>query len=431
MTEFVRRHPARDTARTGGVILYVGSRLPALSETFVYREMLGLRTLGRPTLAASLYPPRPFDGDPALSALAAETFVIYTRANLQKLPRTVLRHPRQMLTAIGEALYADHPSLRSRLKHIVQAGIGIQAAGQLRDRKIEHVHAHMANAPAMVALYLARSLGVPFSFTGHAADLFVQRAALGFKLQQASFVACISHWHRGFYRAIVPLDDRRLPLVRCSVAVPARVQPERQELVAVARLIPKKGIDLLLRAFAGAPALSDWTLQVLGDGDDRARLEALAAELQLADRVYFAGARPHADCLAAIATAGIVALPCRTATNGDKDGIPVVLMEAMAAARVVIAGDLPAIRELIENGKTGLLVPPDSVSALGAALAELAGNPGLRSALGLAARSAVAEEFSDRVNWQRLVVALDMTRGAPQPRGQARAKLVPWAKAAA
>ena len=188
MTEILRHDDLREAEsahdirrdgpeRTGGAVLYVGSWLPALSETFVYREMLGLRTLGYTTLAASLHAPRLFADDPALSALAAETFVIYTRLNMLKLPLTIVRQPRQMGIAIGEALRADHPSLRSRLKHIVQAGMGFQAARQLRGRRIEHVHAHMANAPTMVALYLARGLGAPFSFTGHAADLFVQRAS--------------------------------------------------------------------------------------------------------------------------------------------------------------------------------------------------------------------------------------------------------------
>ncbi len=411
MTEFLQsRQPGQASGKPDqprGTVLYVGSRLPALSETFVYREMLGLRTLGRATLAASLYAPREFTGDPELSALAAETFVIYTRANMLKLPVTLARHPLQMLVALGEAARADHPSLRSRLKHIVQAGMGLQAASRLRRSNIAHVHAHLANAPTMVALYLARGLGVPFSFTGHAADLFVHRAALAFKLNQASFVACISHWHRDFYRAIVPLNDARLPLVRCSVALPQDVQPDARELVTVARLIPKKGIDLLLRAFAGAQALSDWNLRVLGDGDERIALERLASALQVADRVHFAGARPHAECLAAIRDAGIVALPCRTATNGDKDGIPVVLMEAMAAARAVIAGDLPAIRELIEDGRTGLLVAPDNAASLGEALEQLVGDPSLRSRLGAAARTKIGVEFSDPVNWQRLDAALD------------------------
>jgi glycosyltransferase involved in cell wall biosynthesis len=402
-----------------GVVLYVGSRLPALSETFVYREMLGLRTLGRRTQAASLYAPRQFTDDPALSALAAETFVIYTSANMLKLPLTLARHPLAMLVAIGEALRADHPSLGSRGKHMFQAAMGLQAASQLRGRGIIHVHAHLANAPTMVALYLARGLGVPFSFTGHAADLFVQRAALAFKLRQARFVACISHWHRDFYRSIVPLDDARLPLVRCSVTVPEPIEPERRELVAVARLIPKKGIDLLLRAFAGAPGLSGWKLRVLGDGEDRARLELLAGELGVAERVEFAGARPHAECLAAIRSAGIVALPCRTARNGDKDGIPVVLMEAMAAARAVVAGDLPAIRELVRDHVTGLLVAPDSVAALGAALSELAGDPALRARMGVAGRATVTAEFSDAVNWARLAAALDGADDAAFARGAA------------
>ena len=385
MTEIMRHDPSGEPARPAGVVLYVGSRLPALSETFVYREMLGLRTLGRATLAASLYPPRQFSADPELTALAAETFVIYTSANMLKLPMAVACRPLQMLIAVGDALRADHPSWRSRLKHIVQAGMGLQAARQLRGRRIEHVHAHMANAPAMVALYLARGLGVPFSFTGHAADLFVQRAALGFKLNQASFVACISQWHRSFYQAIVPLD-RQVP---------------------------------------------DARLVIVGDGDDRARLESLAQELHVADRVHFAGARPHAECLAAIRTAGIVALPCRTATNGDKDGIPVVLMEAMAASRAVVAGDLPSIRELIEDGATGRLVPPDSDAALGAALAQLVNDPALRSRMGVAARARVADEFSDQVNWRRLTAALDLARCEVGTRPRARAANAMPAKVAA
>lgn len=431
MTEFLRDDPRTEAAQAAGVVLYVGSRLPALSETFVYREMLGLRTLGRATLAASLYTPRQFAGDPALAMLAGETFVIYTKANVLALPLVLLGQPRRMLTAIGEAMRADHPSRRSRLKHVVQAAMGMQAARQLRGRNIAHVHAHMAHAPAMVALYLARALGVPFSFTGHAADLFVQRAALAFKLRQASFVACISLWHQDFYRNVVALDNCRLPLIRCSVTLSTEIQPERRELVAVARLVPKKGIDLLLRAFAHCEALSDWTLHLLGDGEDRARLESLAQELQVADRVYFAGARPHADCLAAIATAGIVALPCRTATNGDKDGIPVVLMEAMAASRAVIAGDLPAIRELIENGRSGLLVAPDCEMALQTALALLVKDPALRARMGIAARAKVAAEFSDQVNWQRLTAALDMARREAAPSPGTWSKSAKWTQVAA
>lgn len=381
-------------------ILYVAARLPTLSETFVYRELLGLRARGREVIGASVHRPLTTD-DPLLGKIAREAVVIYASATALALPIALLRHPLLFARAIRDAFAADHPSFKSRLKHVVQAAFGIAAGWRLRGRGIGAVHAHMANVPTMIALYIARTLGVPFSFTGHAADLFVQRAALAFKLEEASFVSCISHWHRDFYRSIAAIGEERLPVVRCSVAIPAEVGPEWREVVTVARLVAKKGIDLLIDAFHRA-APEGWTLRILGDGPERAKLEAQAAALGLADRVRFDGARPHADCLAAIATAGLFVLPCRTATNDDRDGIPVVLMEAMAAGRAVIAGDLPTIRELVSDGETGLLAPPDDAAALAALIGRLSADPDERRRLGHAARAFVAEEFSDAVNLTRL-----------------------------
>lgn len=384
-------------------ILYVAARLPTLSETFVYRELLGLRARGHEVIGASVHRPLPAE-DPLLREIARTAFVVYAPATALALPVALLRHPLLAAGAVADAFRADHPSLSSRLKHIAQAAFGIATAWRLRGRGIGAVHAHMANVPAMIALYIARALGVPFSFTGHAADLFVQRAALSFKLREASFVSCISHWHRGFYRSITALDERRLPVVRCAVAITAAVAVERQEIVTVARLVAKKGIDLLIEAFhAARPA--GWRLRILGDGPERARLEALVAALGLGDDVAFDGARPHAECLAAISTAGLFVLPCRTASNDDRDGIPVVLMEAMAAGRAVIAGDLPTIRELVSDGETGLLAPPDDAAALATLIARLTADPVARRRLGLAARAFVAEEFSDAVNLARLEAA--------------------------
>lgn len=386
-------------------ILYVAARLPTLSETFVYREMLGLRARGRMVIGASVHRPLP-TGDPLLAGIAREAFVIYAPATALALPIALIRHPSLFARAIRDAFTADHPAVTSRLKHVVQAAFGIAAGWRLRGRGIGAVHAHMANVPAMIALYIARTLGVPFSFTGHAADLFVQRAALAFKLREAAFVSCISHWHRDFYRSVGPIASQRLPVVRCSVAIPAAVAAPRQEIVTVARLVAKKGIDLLIDAFHIA-APPGWRLRIIGDGPERARLEAQAAASGAETRVVFDGARPHADCLAAIATAGLFVLPCRTARDADRDGIPVVLMEAMAAGRAVIAGDLPTIRELVRVGEaggsdTGLLAPPDDADALAALIARLAGDPALRARLGDAARALVTQEFSDAVNLARL-----------------------------
>ncbi len=127
----------------------------------------------------------------------------------------------------------------------------------------------------------------------------------------------------------------------------------------------------------------------------------------MADRVDLFGARPHAEALQLIRSGAIFALPCRTSTTGDRDGIPVVLMEAMAAGKPVIAGRLETIAELVEDETSGLLVPPDDVIALTEALRRLVDDPAVGKVMGLAGRKHVAEEFSDAINWDRLEAAID------------------------
>lgn len=402
--------PVSATRDAGHSLLYLASRLPTLSETFVYRELIGLRSRGVSVVAVSVHAPAAFD-DAMLTQIANEALVVYSPATIVMLPIALARFPRLAVQAIGDAIRADHPTRTSRLKHVVQAMMGIATGWRLRHRGIGHVHAHMAHVPATVGLYLARTLGARFSFTGHAADLFVDRAALRFKIDHAAFVACISHWHRAFYRQVAAVADDRLPIVRCSVTLPDAVRDERPEIVAVARLVPKKGIDLLISAFAAAQ-VADWTLRIIGDGPERAKLQALADRLGLADRITFDGAHSHHYCLGATSTAGLFVLPCRTAANGDMDGIPVVLMEAMAAGRAVIAGDLATIRELIEDDASGLLVAPNDHDALVKAIERLIGDAGLRRTFATRARARIEDEFSDRVNLDRLIAAFDRAEAA-------------------
>ncbi len=304
-----------------------------------------------------------------------------------------------------DALTADLSGGAARLKFLVQAWMGLATAWRLRGRGIRHVHAHLANVPATVGLYIARGLGSGFSFTGHAADLFVYRGALAFKLREADFVSSISHWHQGFYDGIVPAPAGDRPVIRCSVELPAEIRPEGTDIVAVGRLVSKKGFDLLVQAFARLDR-PDLRLTIAGGGEEEAALTALAKREGVADRITFLGSTPHAECLELIRNARIFAIPCRTSPSGDRDGIPVVLMEAMAAGRPVIAGRLESIAELVEDGTSGLLVPPDDVDALAAALARLVDDADLRRRMGLAGRARVEEEFSDAINWDRLEAAI-------------------------
>ncbi|WP_420142171.1 glycosyltransferase [Sphingomonas sp.] len=399
---------ARGNASNGGkgAVAYVGTRLPTLSETFVHRELRGLRGRGRRIVPVSVRAPQGPFGDPELDELAKEAVLVYSRATAVALPRAMAAMPGQFARAARDALAVDLSGAKARAKFLTQAYMGLTAGWRLRDAGIGHVHAHLANTPATVALYLARAVGATFSFTGHANDLFVHREALAFKLREAAFVSSISRWHQGFYDAIVPGGDR--PVIRCSVTVPPSAE-EGRDIVSVGRLVAKKGFDLLIRAFAriDAPGMR---LRIAGDGPERQALVALAEAEGVADKVDFLGAQPHAAALALIRSGAIFALPCRTSSTGDRDGIPVVLMEAMAAGKPVIAGRLETIAELVEDETSGLLVPPDDVDALATALRRMIDDPPARRAMGLAGRDHVRKEFSDDINWDRLEAAIDAAR---------------------
>ena len=399
------------------ILLYLAAQLPKRSETFVYRELLGLRAAGVTVLAASLHPPERDLGEPRLEALANEAIPVYGARPARLMLDFILellRHPWRtagtLLLAALDALAADDlPVLKARLKVPGQAMAGLALAHRLRGRGITHIHAHFAHAPATVAMYAARQLGLPFSFTGHAVDLFRDRALLKVKLQRARFVNCISEWHRAFYQGLVPRPDADYPVVRCGVDLAEFAPVERAPgippvLLGVGRLVAKKGFDVLLEA---AARLRDrgqaFTIRIAGDGPESERLTAQCARLGLGDCVQFLGACPNPLVRKLLQETDVFVLPCQIDREGDRDGIPVVLMEAMAAGVPVVSGDLPALRELVIPGRTGELVPPGDVEALAERLAILLQDPDLRAERAKAGRQWVAEEFALDVNIQRIV----------------------------
>ncbi|MEM8875463.1 MAG: glycosyltransferase family 4 protein [Planctomycetota bacterium] len=361
-------------------IAYLSAQFPKASETFVYREVRGLRARGWDMHTFTL---RFADEQlPAsLADLQATTTPVYGRGRL--LPKFT----RDMLTP-GEATPAA-----DRMKLAMQKAAGHRLAANLQERGIAHLHAHFAHAPATVAMYAAARIGIPWSFTGHANDLFQRRSLLRRKLQRASFVNCISEWHRAFYESVHPGGDYRI--IRCGVSVDdALPRPAfSRKCVTLCRLVAKKGVDTLIQALP-----EGWTLTVAGDGPQRAELEGLADE-----RVTFLGSVNNEDVPRLMAEHDVFALPCREDENGDRDGIPVVLMEAMAAGVPVISGDLPAIRELVAHDQAGLLVT--GIDETTAALRKLEGSAE-RERLGNAGRQRVRDEFSLDANLDRIESAL-------------------------
>ena len=288
-----------------------------------------------------------------------------------------------------------------------QAVAAIGLARQLRDDGTSHIHAHFAHAPTTVAMYAAMQLGITYSFTGHANDLFQRRALLKLKLERAGFVSCISRWHREFYRAICDGNDTTYPVIRCGVDSKSWTDTHpiptdgAFHVITVCRLVEKKGVDLLIQGLAAWKPANGWKLTIAGDGPQRQQLEQLARDLAVYPQVEFLGAVDNEKVRTLLQSGNAFALACRTDSAGDRDGIPVALMEAMACGLPVISGDLPAIRELVAAGATGLLVNSSEALEWADAFQKLATDGELREALVAGGRAMVQQEFDLETNVTR------------------------------
>lgn len=281
------------------------------------------------------------------------------------------------------------------------------AARIARDAGATALHGYFAHRPAEVAWRASRKLGLPFGMSAHAHDLR--------KADPVTLPACVAA-----ARIVVACNrDAAGSLAaggaRCTL-LPHGVdllrfarQPGRLgsslELLAVGRLVPKKGFDIVLEALT--KLAQPCRLTIVGEGSERQRLAARIDALGLAGRVTLRGALSHADLPAAYAAADVVVVPSVVDPSGDRDGLPNVLLEAMASARAIVASQVGSIGDAIDDGVTGLLVPAGDPAALSAALGRLAGDPGLRAALGARARARVERDFSLPVCTARFVDALE------------------------
>lgn len=400
----------------GGAVAYVAPMLPAASETFVYREVRALRARGHEVVVVSLRDPGQ-EHDAVAPELGEGRVLVYGSAPGMVIDVLMgLGRPLAWLRAVGMGLFdaispGEPTPPADRAKLLAQAFAGIVLGVRLRRRAspIGRLHAHFAHAPGSVAMYAAAFLGAAFSWTGHANDLFQRRLLLKKKIERADGVACISEWHRGFYNEITPRAQAVCRVIRCGVDTDEWIPAQAGEpggvlrVFSVGRFVEKKGFDLFLRAIGELVGQGVAVRgEILGDGPERARLESIASELGLGEHVSMPGSADNETVREAMGRADVFLLPCREDSKGDRDGLPVVLLEAMARGMTVVVGDLPAIRELVEDGVTGRLVQTATHGPIARVLRELVGDPSKRESLAVSGRRRVEEEFSQRVNIVRL-----------------------------
>lgn len=381
---------------------YIVSRFPHVSETFILREIEALAEDPRFEIELmSLYPPVSSTVHPA-----AEPWVERLRRpgalqGLAALGWWALRRPLRTAAVVGSAIsgYARRPRMLARaLATLPLAAAHARLAKRL---SLEHVHAHYATWPALSAWVCFRLAGVPYSFTVHAHDIFVDQSFLGRRVEDAAYVVAISEYNRRFL-GDHGAEATRVDVVHCGIEpanyryrprCPSPSGPVRA--LCVASLQEYKGHADLLRAVAGSQALSRLSLDLVGDGELRESLLAEAGRLGLGDRVVFHGSLPEARVAELLDEADLFVLPSTVAADGQMEGIPVALMEALACGLCTVATRLSGIPELIRDGETGLLAEPGNPESLRAAL-EAALGGACEDLDPAAARDVVESEFDIR-----------------------------------
>ena len=287
------------------------------------------------------------------------------------------------------------------------AELPAQLAAAAKSRGITHLHAHFAKLATHVARAAAATLGVPYSFTAHARDIFEQSVdpvALADRIRDAAQVVTVSRFNVDYLEQHF---SRRPSLVYNGLPLddfPYRSPQQRAPLiVAVGRLIEKKGFPDLLEACALLAAQGvEFRCDIIGDGDDREALAAHISRLGLEARVRLLGARSPEQVKALISEAALLAVPCVVASTGDRDGLPTVLLEAMALGTPCVGTDVTGIPEALTDGDTGLGVPQHDPAALGSACRRLLEDPALRESLARSARALIEQRFSSTANTRKL-----------------------------
>jgi glycosyltransferase involved in cell wall biosynthesis len=337
-------------------IAVVVSGFPRRSETFAINELLALEERG---LLARIFATKPGEEGPAQPGIE------------HLLPWT-------------EVLAPGTPQMQ-----------GAAVAERLRGCGVSGVHAYFAHTPGEIAMTAADLLGLPFGFSVHARD--VRKAdpiALSQRAARATCViACNVDVARDVRRVggMAHLVPHGVDLSRFQVMPGPVDRPLR--LLAIGRLVEKKGLDVLIGAVARC---ADATLRIIGDGPLRQSLDDQIRALGAGDRIALAGARTHAELPSEYAASHAVAVPSVVDASGDRDGLPNVVLEAMASGRAVIGTEVGAITSAVRQGETGLVVPPRNVEALAAAIVALAAQPRWRAELGARGRRVVEQEYDMR-----------------------------------
>jgi len=402
----------------GGSVVYVVGTYPLLTTTFIDREISALRGWGLDVRIVSVRrpsPDAPLSNEQRELAQGTSYLIPITWPSLVAAHlRFLLTRPHVYLGTLAHLVTRPHPDLPARAKTILHFGEGVYAAHVVDDSDVRELHAHFADRAATIALVASRLLRRPFSLSVHAgADIFVRPILLREKFTAARHVVtCTSHNKAHLARLVGERLDRKITTIPHGLDLAGYRRGEGATnglplVLAVGQLTERKGFAHLVAACHVVRNQGyRFVCRIIGCGPERTRIEELIAALSLGDTVSLQGALSHEAVVDHYRQATMVVLPCVRTADGDVDGIPNVLVEAMALSVPVVSSDLPAIRELITDGVDGLLAPAGDVGRLADAVRRLLDDPQLRQRVGAEARRTVVERFDVEKNVRVLAETL-------------------------
>jgi colanic acid/amylovoran biosynthesis glycosyltransferase len=395
------------------------SRFPTVTETFILREMIEMERQAQPVRLVPMLrdnPPVVHDEAKPWTARALYTTYLSPKIAVANL-LTFLRHPIRYVTLLARLIFGTilKPGTLARTVAVFPKSVFL--ARELQREGLKHIHAHYATHPATMALIIAAFSDITFSFTVHAHDIQVDRSLLRWKLRETRFVRSISAYNKRFLERLYPNETRgKIEVVHVGIE-PSAYEENARHLVPITSGVPKilcvaahrpyKGIPVLIEA---CRILRDEGVQfhcdVVGHGPMRAELEQLIAEKKVGDVFVLAGPRPQDEVARMMAEATLFVLPSIIASDGQMEGIPVALMEAMASGRAVVSTAISGIPELVEHGVNGLLVQPGDAEALADAMRTLLRDPQRAKEMGVRGQQKVRAEFTIQDCVEQLVERL-------------------------
>ena len=405
--------------RLNGPVAYLTGEYPRATDTFIQREVAALRLHGLTVETCSIRRTGPEHHVGEEQRIeAARTFHVLEATGKPlttlKAHLAALRSPARYFGALRLAWQTAPGGIKGHVYNLIYFAEAVVLAHHMQARGVVHLHNHIAKSSCTVAMLASAVSGIPYSFTLHGPDIFFEpyHWRLDAKIARAAFVACISHFCRS--QAMIFSDKahwERLHIVHCGVD-PALYDSPRgsagKRLLFVGRLAAVKGVPVLFQAMQDiATDHPDMRLTLIGDGPERKALEDQARAMGLSGMVDFAGYRAQAEVAAALRETDILVLP------SFAEGLPVVLMEALAARVPVLTTRIAGVGELVEDGISGRLVAPGDPVALADALrALLEATPEARVAMGEAGRARVVAEFDSVTEAGKLAALIAAAGGA-------------------